>query len=101
MRKVNYRIRAAASKDLADIWEYTFKRWSKDQADHYHSLIISEIEYIAENDTAGKDMSHVKEDYLVTYVKSHIIFFKRQQGIVHVIRILHQRMDVESNLNKR
>ncbi len=101
MRKVNYRIRAVASKDLADIWEYTFKRWSKDQADRYHGLIISEIEYIAENDTAGKDMSHVREDYLVTYVKSHMIFFKRPQGIVHVIRILHQRMDIESNLKKR
>ena len=101
MRKVNYRIRAAASKDLADLWEYTFKRWSKDQADRYHGLIISEIEYIAENDTAGKDMSHVKEDYLVTYVKSHMIFFKRQQDIDHVIRILHQRMDIESNLKKR
>ena len=100
MKKVNYRIRAAASKDLAGIWEYTFKRWSKGQADRYHGLIISEIDYIAENETAGKDMSHVKEDYLVTYVKSHMIFFKRQQGIVQVIRILHQRMDIESNLKK-
>ena len=54
-----------------------------------------------ENDTAGKEMSHVKEDYLVTYVKSHIIFFKRLNGIVHVIRILHQRMDIESNHKKR
>jgi toxin ParE1/3/4 len=98
MRKVKYRIRAAAVKDLEGIWEYTIRKWSKDQADRYHSLIINEIEYVANHKTVGKDMSHVKEGYLVTYVKSHMIFFKRQRGIVHVIRILHQKMDIESSL---
>ena len=95
---MKYRLRAAAVKDLEEIWEYTFRKWSKDQADRYHTLIISEIEYIADNKTVGKDMSHIKEGYLVTYVKSHMIFFKRQRGIVHVIRILHQMMDIESNI---
>jgi toxin ParE1/3/4 len=98
MSKVKYRIREAAVKDLEGIWEYTFRKWTKDQADRYHSIIINEIEYVAYNKTVGKDMSHVKEDYLVTYVKSHMIFFKRQKGIAHVIRILHQKMDIESNL---
>ncbi len=94
----NYRIRAAAVKDLEGIWEYTLKKWSKVQADRYHGLIISEIEYISDNKTVGKDMSHVKKGYHVSYVKSHIIFFIRQKDIVHVIRILHQKMDIESNL---
>ena len=98
MKKVNYRIRKSAVEDLNKIWEYTYKKWSKVQADRYHSLIISEIEYITENETTGKDISHIKEDYFITYVKSHMIFFKRQEGIVHVIRILHQKMDIESNL---
>jgi toxin ParE1/3/4 len=98
MRKVKYRIRSAAVNDLEGIWEYTFRKWSKDQADRYHGLIVNEIEYVSENKTAGKDMGHVKEGYLVTYVKSHMIFFKRHKGIVHVIRILHQKMDIESKL---
>lgn len=98
MRKVKYRIRLTAVKDLEAIWKYTFRKWSKDQADRYHGLIINEIEYIADNKSVGKDMGHVKEGYYVTYVKSHMIFFKRQKGIVHVIRILHQKMDIESNL---
>jgi toxin ParE1/3/4 len=98
MRKIKYRLRAAAVKDLEGIWEYTFRKWSKDQADRYHTLIINEIEYIADNKSVGKDMSHIKEGYLVTCVKSHVIFFKRQRGIVHVIRILHQKIDIESNI---
>ncbi len=98
MRKVKYRIRSAAVKDLEEIWEYTCRKWSKDQADRYHGLIVSEIEYVADKKNVGKDMGHVKEGYLVTYVKSHMIFFKRQKDIVHVIRILHQKMDIESNI---
>ncbi len=98
MKKAKYRIKATAIEDLDGIWEYTFKYWSKDQADRYHKLIISEIEFAAENRNSGKSMGHVKEGYHVTYMKSHMIFFKRIEGIVEVIRILHQKMDVESNL---
>jgi len=98
MSKKKYRIRARAVQVLEEIWEYTFRNWSKDQADRYHNLIINEIEYVAEYVSVGKNMSHVKEGYLVTYVKSHMIFFKRQGDIVYVIRILHQKMDIDSNL---
>ena len=94
MKKTKYRISASAIEDLESIWEYTFKNWSKDQADRYHGLIINEIEFVAENDAVGKEMGHVKEGYLVTYVKSHMIFFKRNQGLLEVIRILHQKMDI-------
>ena len=98
MKKVKYRISETAIKDLDGIWEYTYTNWSKEQADRYHSLIINEIEFISENFTSGKSMEHVKEGYLVVYVKSHMIFFRRNKGIVEIIRILHQRMDIESNL---
>ncbi len=57
MSKVKYRIRAAAVKDLDGIWEYTFRKWSKDQADRYHGLIISEIEYVADNRPADAAMA--------------------------------------------
>ncbi len=98
MKIAKYRISEAAINDLDGIWEYTFLNWSKEQADRYHNLIMNEIEFIAENISSGKSMNHIKDGYLVSYVKSHMIFFKRKEGIVEIIRILHQKMDVESNL---
>ena len=98
MKKVKYRISESAIKDLDGIWEYTFLNWSKEQADRYHRLIMNEIEFVSENTTSGKSLEHVKEGYLVVYVKSHMISFKRNKGIVEIIRILHQKMDIESNL---
>lgn len=96
MTKSKYRISEAARSDLDTIWEYTFQKWSKEQADRYYSLIMNEIEFISENLTSGKPMNHVKKGYFASYVKSHMILFKRNEAIVEVIRILHQRMDIES-----
>ena len=93
-----YRISEAAINDLEGIWEYTLLNWSKEQADRYHNLIMNEIEFIAKNISSGKPMNHIKDGYLVSYVKSHMIFFMRKEGVVEIIRILHQKMDVESNL---
>ncbi len=98
MRITKYRISEAAINDLDGIWEYTFLKWSKEQADRYHHLIMNEIEFIAGNISSGKPMNHIKDGYLVSYVKSHMIFFKRKDRIVEIIRILNQRMDIESNL---
>ncbi len=98
MRRTKYRISEAAINDLDGIWEYSFLKWSKEQADRYHNLIINEIEFIAENISSGKPMNHIKDGYLVSYVKSHTIFFKRKEGVVEIVRILHQKKDVESNL---
>ena len=99
MTKAKYRISKASSRDLDSIWEYTFHKWSKEQADRYYTLIMSEIEFIASNLTSGKPLYHVKKNYFASYVKSHMILFKRNKGIVEIIRILHQKMDVESNLD--
>jgi len=99
MTRVKYSISKAASSDLDGIWEYTFHKWSKEQADRYYSLIMSEIEFIASDLSSGKPIDHVKRDYFASFVKSHMILFKRNKEIVEIIRILHQKMDVESNLD--
>ena len=99
MTRAKYRISKAARSDLDRIWEYTYHKWSKEQADRYYSLLMSEIEFITSNLTSGKPMDHVKKNYFASFVKSHMILFKRNKEIVEIIRILHQKMDVESNLD--
>lgn len=95
-----YRIREKAVDDLEQIWIYTFKNWSVEQADRYYNQIISEIEFIANNFSSGRSIKHIKEGYRVSRVKSHLIFYKKgPDEIVEVVRVLHQRMDIENRLN--
>lgn len=95
-----YKISQEANNDLEKIWLYTIENWSLKQADRYFNLILDEIEYIAQNSESGKDFGPIRKDYYRSKVKSHLIFYKinEKKQVVEVIRILHQRMDVESNL---
>ncbi len=96
---VKYRLLNEAVKDLENIWVYTYEKWSVEQADRYYNLIINEIEYIASNPDSGRSMEHIKEGYRVSTIKSHLVFYKLSiDKTVEIVRILHQRMDVESRI---
>ncbi|MDP2387037.1 MAG: type II toxin-antitoxin system RelE/ParE family toxin [Bacteroidota bacterium] len=98
---MKYHISEKANEDINSIWLYTFENWSQEQADRYYNLIVDEIEFITENFESGKSMDHVRKGYRVTKVKSHIIFYKKsKKNIVEIIRILHQRMEIEDRLNE-
>jgi len=97
---MKYRISHLASLDLENIWTFTFENWSIEQADRYFNLIMDEIEYIAENPLSGSDFNSIRKGYFRSKIKSHFIFYKinNKYKLVEIIRILHERMDIESRL---
>ena len=98
---MNYKISQEANRDIENIWVYTFKNWSLEQADRYLNLIIDEIEYLTKSPHSGKDYSQIRKGYFRSRVKSHFIFYKinLKDEKIEIIRILHQRMDIKSRLN--
>jgi toxin ParE1/3/4 len=76
------------------------RKWSLEQADRYYNLIFEEIEYICKNADAVKSMEHIRKEYRVSKIKSHLIFYRiSSENIIEVIRVLHERIDIESRLN--
>ncbi len=99
---MRYKISVKASEDIENIWLYTFENWSLEQADRYINLIFDEIEYLANNSNSGKDFNHIRKNYRCSKVKSHLIFYRfiDKQNDIEIIRILHQRMDIENRLSE-
>jgi len=98
---MKYRISLKAQSDLINIWEFTLDNWSINQADQYYNLIIDRIRDICNKPELGKKYDHIRKDYWGINVKSHIIFYKiDEEEIIQVIRILHQRMDLQSRLKE-
>lgn len=99
---MNCKISQEVNRDIEKIWLYTFENWSLEQADRYFNLIMDEIEYLTKNPKLGKDYSNVRRGYFRSKIKSHFIFYKinQKERVIEIIRILHQRMDVESRLNE-
>jgi len=94
-----YRISKQAIEDLNNIWIYTLQKWSKEQADRYYDLLIEEIEFVGTNFMAGKSAGQTRKNYRVIKMKSHLIFYRKiDNGIVEIVRILHQRIDIKKRL---
>ena len=99
MKKLRFFISKKTVADLEQIWLYTVERWSVDQADRYYNLIFDEINYICKNSKTGKSMEHVRKGYRACKVKSHLIFYSISNDAIGIIRILHERMDIENRFN--
>lgn len=87
-----------ALKDLEEIWLYTFRNWSRGQADRYYDLIIKEVEFLASKPDSGIPLNHLRPGYKSSKVKSHIIFYLFNKSEIEIIRILHESMDIPNRL---
>ena len=99
MKTLPFVISKKAVSDLEEIWLYTVEKWSIEQADRYYNLMFDEINYICKNINAGKSMEHVRKGYRASKVKSLFIFYRVLNDTIELIRILHERMDIENRLN--
>ena len=94
-----YIINEKALEDINKIWIYTAENCPEEQAVRYYNLIFSEIEYIVTNFKIARDFGNIRKNYRCWKVKSQIIFFKKtKDNEIEVIRILHERMDIENQL---
>lgn len=96
MKKCVLHISSEALSDLEEIWIYTRNKWSKEQADRYYLMLIDEIEFLRSNYYAGKSAEYIRSGYRVSFVKSHIIFYKLvDDQKMEIIRILHQSVNID------
>lgn len=84
--------------DLEEIWLYTFKTCSLEQADRYYDLIIKEIDFLSRKPQSGKALHYLRPGYHSSKVKSHFIFYTFSSTELEVIRILHESMDIPDRL---
>jgi len=99
VKSAAYLLSKRAVSDLEEIWLFTFRRWSAEQADRYYNLIIDEIKFISRDVYSGKSIDHIKKGYRSAKVKSHLIFYRiSSTNVIEVIRILHESMDIPNRL---
>lgn len=99
---MKFRLSKKALEDINNIWLYTVENWSVEQADRYYNSIFDEIEFLSDNPLSGKDYGQVRKNYRCSRVQSHLIFYRiaTNKNEIDIIRVLHQRMDIENILNE-
>lgn len=91
-------ISPAATVDLDEIWFYGVDQWNVKQATRYQNKLLDMVQFLADHPELGKDRSEIKSGYKSYAAGSHILFFWESDGILRVIRVLHQRMDYMRHL---
>lgn len=93
------RLSPAARQDFLEIGDYTRDRWSEDQAERYLKQLLEVMAEIGRHPFSGGDMGSLRPGYRRRRSGSHLIFYAvLQDGMVEVVRILHERSDVADKL---
>ncbi len=88
-----------AVEDLNDIWDYTVKTWSLNQAEIYYSLLMDSCQELANKPSQGKSYDVVEKNVLGFKTGEHIIFYQIVSlKEIEVVRILHVMMDMKNHL---
>ncbi len=83
-----------------EIGRYTQERWGNEQRNKYLTLIETCFQQLAEHPARGKDCSAIRAGYRKINVGSHVVFYRQKsKNNIESVRILHGRMDIESNLS--
>jgi len=91
-------LKPQAVKDLEDIFEYTAKTWSIVQAEKYQDLLFESMNTILSSPKIGSKYFSTKSEYRKLNSNKHIIFYRVEGDDCIVIRILHERMDIDTYL---
>ena len=95
-----YALSPAARDDLDSIWDYTAETWSPDQAERYVLEIRAACAALASGQRRGRSAEDIRAGYRKLAVGAHFLFYRvGNEGLIEVIRILHQRMDVSAHFD--
>ena len=96
-----YSLTKKATKDLAEIWNYTVDTWSEYQADKYYFMLLDSCQDIADRKVKGKQYEGIYASLLGIKAGKHIIFYRHvKDDVVEIARILHERMDLKRRIRE-
>lgn len=92
------RFNRLARSDLDAIADYTEREWGKEQARTYLSDIATAIDRLALHPGLGSESESVRKGYRKLNVGSHRVYYRHQGMDIEIMRVLHERMDVEGRI---
>ncbi len=87
-----------AREDLLSIGRYTENKWGKNQRNRYLTMMDKAFLTLAENPSLERSCDAIKQGYKAYTSGKHVIFYRYEDHeTIKIVRILHERMDVEKH----
>ena len=94
-----YSLSNKASADLDSILDYSIINFGTEVMIKYHKSMEKCFETLNENPDLGREIEHIRSDYLCFEHRSHLVFYKKISKDILIIRILHKSMDAPEHFN--
>ena len=90
----------SAVADLRSIAIFTEGRWGREQRNLYLKQFDDAFHMLADSPAVGTACDDIMPGYRKFLQGSHVIFFRSgTKSVIEIIRVLHQSMDVETQLH--
>jgi len=94
-----FRLSAKSLEDLKSIGLFTLKYWGREQQKIYLSKLVESFHILADQPHLGIACDDIRQGYRIYHVGRHLIFYRQKSTGIEIIRILHDRMDVQTRLS--
>ena len=96
-----YTLVPEAVEDLRNIAHYTETKWGHEQSNVYESKLVKSFQTIAEGNLMERPFKGINKDLFFIHCEHHYIFYLRSTNPVTIIAVLHERMDLITEVKKR
>lgn len=99
---MDHEIFPAARRSLLEIWHYSEQHWGESQADKYIRGLHEAISKAAGDKGSWRVLGQpeLRDLYYIRYEKHFIFFRLLTTGVLGVISILHEKMDIPNRLRE-
>lgn len=95
----NFHLTELAKQDLRSIGRYTQTKWGREQRNIYLTQIDASFHLLVMQPQLGQPCDELRLGYRKYPVGRHLIFYRQSSTGLEIIRILHNRMDVEARFD--
>ena len=93
-----FKVSAKARKDLFDIGIYTQNKFGVKQRRLYLNAIADKFNLLADESEIGIKRFNIRKGYYSIFSEKHIMFYKKYNYGIRIIRVLHQSMEFDKHL---
>lgn len=90
-----------AEADLSKIAIYTLETWGVEQARKYQDAITQHFHKLASDAIRTKAAFPHRDDIRVSRCEHHYVFSVKRRGVIGILAVLHERMDLLTRLRAR
>jgi toxin ParE1/3/4 len=98
--KFRLELAASASTDIQNVLSYTAEIWGERQAYEYNAVLGNALATIEQTPRIGHTKPELRAEILCYRAGQHLIFYRIDDSMVYVLRVLHSKMDYVHHLNE-